>query len=293
MAEVGFPSPGNLKVVYKMKGQSTFVPFESDRIIQYDTNTTNTSCVTTKYFKFGLNFTSADEGGEVKCVATNQELGVITDSAVGTLELIPKQYCNTTDAPKYLHHPTNCNKYVQCVGRYPYGNQCPNADQCADITTDIVVCKSCEGVVCPWNITTTTPGPTTTTLPPPSSQTTTTTPTTTTLPPDVYATCNSVNSLIGSSATVTCSVNKDTYSYINVTFTARVTQTSNHVVDIIPGTGAVNDNNGADRSVTVTNGGKEIDITFTSLSCTNEGTFHIKVFAGSEVSSTPASVSVR
>ncbi|XP_033759722.1 uncharacterized protein LOC117341947 [Pecten maximus] len=253
LAEVGFPSAGNLTVVYKMKGQSTFVPFKSVRIIQYDTNTMKTSCGTTKYFKFGLNFTSADKGGEVKCVATNQELGVTTESAVGTLELIPRQYCNTTDAPKHLHHPTNCNKYVQCQGRYPYGNQCPNADQCADITTDNVVCKSCEGVVCPWNITTTTPGPTTTTLPPPSSQ---------------IINCTDETVFIGDPVTLTCNMTA-AFDYINITKATR------NIADVISGGNVVNRNVKTGEQVVFSQ--SSLKISYDSAECDDGGQFTIDV----------------
>ncbi|XP_060075016.1 mucin-5AC-like [Ylistrum balloti] len=258
--ETGFPS-GNISVLYKMKGQSSFVPFASNRIIQYATNTNETSCGTTKFFKFGLNFTSQDEDGQVKCVITNQELGINTESAVGTIELIPRYYCNTTSAPKYLHHPTNCNKYVQCDSKYPYGSQCATAE-CANVNTNNVQCGGCEGVICPWNITTTTAGPTTTTPPPPSSR---------------YINCTDETAFIGTPVTLTCNMSVS-FNYINVTKATR------YVADVISNGTVINRNLKAGEHVTFTQ--SSLKISYDSTECEDAGqlTIYIQETGGSNES---------
>ncbi|XP_021372122.1 uncharacterized protein LOC110462483 [Mizuhopecten yessoensis] len=238
---------------------------------------TTENCNNKARLAFGLKLGTEWRNGTITCRAKNSDVfedGDVEQNDTAILYLIPADFCIGETANTYKANPYSCNKYVQCYNDLSYGRGC--GEQCYTGLSVAPLCGDCQTYPC-------------TSIP---TTTTTTTQATTTPPPDVFATCSGVNSLIGSSANVTCSVNKVTYSYINVTFTPSKTQTSSHVVDIHP-TGVVNDDSGANRDVTVSNAGKDITIAFTLLACSDEGVFHFNVFAVSGDSSTTAYVGVR
>jgi len=65
------------------------------------------NCSRVDTLKFGLNFTTDDDGAEIKCIIKNSELGITTESIPQSLELVPSMYC--------LKYVLNINKKITII----------------------------------------------------------------------------------------------------------------------------------------------------------------------------------
>lgn len=84
-------SGGDLVVHFKRRDESIFHLFDSHRISYYKSDDTIDACTNRKTLKFGLNFTTTDDHGEIKCSLTNTDDKMDLISEAHTLQLIPRK----------------------------------------------------------------------------------------------------------------------------------------------------------------------------------------------------------
>lgn len=141
---------GEIKVEILLEGEENFQSLIPEYMATPLDTTTN--CMITRTLHFWVAFTAAMYNASVRCRVTNDKFP--TDPAIYSIPeqllLIPNDFCNINyNGTRNYHHPTVCNRFVNCNDKVVYGKNCYSENLCFNPNTQI--CESSCGDIdsCP------------------------------------------------------------------------------------------------------------------------------------------------